>query len=160
MRHRPRVPTMALARLTLASGRSVVLSELRLSSTYGDMPEGYPCKPLNESRIRALVHAAERDLPAAPVHLVPPPREYPHQYAGGFGPVEVLPSVACVGTFHSTALAPARDPDLYRSRLTIVWFQPTTDVPSDCDTTAALRDVAWDELARDYALQALPFTPG
>ncbi|WP_258314630.1 hypothetical protein [Streptomyces sp. Act143] len=144
---------MALARLTLASGRSVVLSELRLSSTYGDLPEGYPCGPGNEVRIQGLLRSAARDFPSAPVHLVPPPREYPDQYAGAYGPVEILPSVACVGAFRSTALDPAHDPVLYHSRLTVVWFQPTADVPSGCDAERALRDVDWDELARDHELR-------
>ncbi|KOG30204.1 hypothetical protein AQJ84_17345 [Streptomyces resistomycificus] len=143
---------MSLARVTLSSGRSLDLSELRLSSTYGGMLEGYPCKPVNEMKIRSLLLAAERTSPATPVHLVPPPREYPDQYAGGFGPVEVLPAVACVGSFSSTALDPAHDPVLYRSALTVIWFQSTTQVPSGGDAEPALRDVAWEQLARDHEL--------
>ncbi|MET9834623.1 hypothetical protein ABZ078_36255 [Streptomyces sp. NPDC006385] len=95
---------MSLTRVVLTSGRSLDLSELRLCSTYGGMLEGYPCKPINDMTIKGLVRTAERAHPSAPVHLVPPPREYPDQYAGAFGPVEVLPAVACVGAFHSTAL--------------------------------------------------------
>ncbi|MGX1560392.1 hypothetical protein [Streptomyces sp. NPDC055506] len=151
-----RPPTMALARLVLASGRSVDLAELRFSSTYGDLLsacgdplEGYPCKPVNDLRIRELLRAAERSHPGTPVHLVPPPRERPDQYAGGLGPVEVLPAVACLGTFHSAALDPARDPVLYRSRLAVVWFQSAPRLPSGCDTDPALRDIDWPGLARD-----------
>ncbi|MFE9020164.1 hypothetical protein ACFYNL_16600 [Streptomyces sp. NPDC007808] len=143
---------MSLTRIVLTSGRSLDLSELRLSSTYGGMLEGYPCKPVNDMTIKSLVHAAERAHPTTPVHLVPPPREYPDQYAGAFGPVEVLPAVACVGAFRSTALEPDHDPVLYRSALTIIWFQPTAHVPSGCDAEEALREVAWEELARDYEL--------
>ncbi|MFH9987719.1 hypothetical protein [Streptomyces luteogriseus] len=84
-----------------------------------------------------------------PVHLVPPRREYPDQYAGGLGPVEVLPAVACLGTFHSAALDPARDPVAYRSRLTVVWFQSTPRLPSGCDAEPALRNLDWPVLARD-----------
>ncbi|MFF4270638.1 hypothetical protein [Streptomyces sp. NPDC001536] len=152
MHHRHRVPTMSLAHLVLTSGRSVDLSELRFSSTYGGLLEGYPCKPINEMRIKGLLRSAERESPRTPVHLVPPPREYPDQYSGAFGPVEVLPSVACVGSFHSTAMNPAHDPVLYRSGLTVIWFQPTTQVPSGCDAEDTLRDMAWDELAEDYEL--------
>ncbi|EGX56422.1 hypothetical protein SZN_27956 [Streptomyces zinciresistens K42] len=146
------MPTMSLTRVVLTSGRSLDLAELRLSSTYGAMPEGYPCKPVNDMAINALLRSAEKADPALPVHLVPPPREYPDQYAGGFGPVEVLPSVACVGSFRSTALSRAHDPILYRSALTIVWFQPTPRMPYGCDAEAALRDVDWEGLARDYEL--------
>jgi hypothetical protein len=152
MHHRPRVPTMSLARVVLTTGRNVDLSELRLSSTYGGMLEGYPCKLVNEMKIQGLLRSAEREFPSTPVHLVPPPREYPDQYAGGFGPVEVMPSVACVGSFRSTSLDPTLDPVLHRSALTVIWFQPTTQVPSGCDAEEALRDLAWDELARDYEL--------
>ncbi|MER8219570.1 hypothetical protein ABTZ58_03015 [Streptomyces sp. NPDC094143] len=140
---------MALARLVLASGRSVDLAELRFTSTYGDLPAGYPCKPVNDLRIARLVRAAERARPGTPVHLVPPAREYPDQYAGGLGPVEVLPAVACLGTFQSTALDPARDPVAYRSRLVVVWFQATPRLPSGCDAEPALRDLDWAALARD-----------
>ncbi len=51
MHHRNKVPTMALTRVALASGRSVDLSELRMSSTGGGPLEGYPCKNLNDRRI-------------------------------------------------------------------------------------------------------------
>jgi hypothetical protein len=143
---------MSLTRVVLSSGRTIDLSELRLSSTYGGMPEGYPCKPVNELKIKGLLHTAERAFPSAPVHLVPPPREYPDQYAGSFGPVEVLPAVACVGTFRSTALDPAHDPVLYRSSLNVIWFQHTTHVPWGCDAEPALLDLPWEQLARDHEL--------
>lgn len=143
---------MSLTRVILMSGRSLDLSELQLSSTYGGMLEGYPCKPVNDMKIKGLVRAAEHAHPTIPVHLVLPPREYPDQYAGAFGPVEVLPSVACVGAFRSTALDRDHDPVLYRSALTIIWFQPTARVPSGCDAEDALREVEWEGLARDYEL--------
>ncbi|GGV76069.1 hypothetical protein [Streptomyces griseoloalbus] len=143
---------MALARVVLAAGRSVDLTELRMSSTYGGLLEGYPCKPLNDLRIAGLLRSAERDFPGAPVHLITPPREYPDQYAGAFGPVEVLPAVTCVGSFRSEALDPAHDRALYRSRLTVVWFQPTPRVPSGCDAAPGLRDVSWERLATDEEL--------
>ncbi|MGI5426973.1 hypothetical protein [Streptomyces sp. CA-179760] len=152
---------MALARLVLASGRSVDLAELRFTSTYGDLlsacggpPEFYPCEPVNDLRIRELVHAAERSHPGTPVHLVPPPRERTGQYAGGLGPVEVLPAVACLGTFHSAALDPARDPVLYRSRLAVVRFQPTPRPPSGCGREGPLRELDWMGLARDERVLA------
>ena len=149
MRQHVTSPALALARLVLASGRSVDLAELRFTSTYGDLLEGYPCKPVNDLRIRGLLRGAARARPGTPVHLVPPPRAYPDQYAGGLGPVEVLPPVACVGTFHSTALDPARDPVAYRSRLTVLWFQTTPRLPSGCDAEPALLDLDWAGLARD-----------
>ncbi|CAM5554978.1 hypothetical protein SALBM217S_09249 [Streptomyces griseoloalbus] len=49
------MPTIALSRVLLTSGRPVDLTELRLSSTYGGVLEGYPCKPLNDLAIAGLV---------------------------------------------------------------------------------------------------------
>ncbi len=143
---------MALTRVVLSCGRSVELAELRLTPTYGGLLEDYPCRPVNDLRVKALLHTAEQMSPTTPVHLVPPPREYPHQYAGAFGPVELLPRVACVGRFSSTVLDPSNDPVRYRSGLTVIWFQPTTAVPGPCDTQAPLRDVDWAALAKDFEL--------
>lgn len=152
MHQRHKVPTMALSRVVLASGRPVDLTELRLSSTYGEVLEGYPCKPLNDLTIAGLLRSAEHTRHGGPVHLIPPKREYPDQYAGGFGPVEVLPAVTCVGSFRSEALDPDHDRALYRSRLTVVWFQPTSRIPSGRDAESALLDVDWERLATDEEL--------
>lgn len=149
MHHRPRVRTMSLTRMVLTSGRSVDLAELRLTSTYPETPEGYPCRPVNDMVIKGLLRTAAHTCPITPIHLVPPPREYPPQYPGALGPVEVLPSVACVGMFRSTPLDPTHDQLLYRSTLTVIWFQPTPHLPSECDTEAPLRQLDWESLARD-----------
>lgn len=152
MHDRPRVPTLSLTRIVLSCGRSVDLTELRLTPTYDAASESYPCRPVNDLRIRALLHTAARMSPTVPVHLIPPPREHPDQYAGAYGPVETLPRVACVGRFSSMPLAPSSDPLAHRSGLTVVWFQPTTRVPDPYDADPALRDVDWPSLARDYEL--------
>ncbi|MFB9838219.1 hypothetical protein [Actinoallomurus acaciae] len=139
---------MPLSRIVLASGRTAELSELRLSGTYDGMLEGHPCRPVNDMKTRGLLRAAERAFPATPAHLVPPSLERPDEDAGAFGPVEVLPAVACIGLFRSAALGP--DPVLHRSALTVAWFQPAPGIPSGADP--ALRDIPWEELAQDYEL--------
>lgn len=143
---------MSLTRIVLSSGRPLDLTEVRMSSTYGGMLEGYPCKPVNDWKIQGLLQTARSAFPRTPVHLVQPPRERPDDYVGGFGPVEVVPAVSCVGSFRSTAVDPALDPVLHRSALTVVWFQPTTEVPSGSTAEGALLDLAWEELAEDYEL--------
>ncbi|MGX1512701.1 hypothetical protein [Streptomyces collinus] len=153
MHDRPRVPTLSLTRIVLTCGRDVDLTELRLTPTYDAMSESYPCRPVNDLRIRALLHTAARMSPTVPVHLIPPPREYPDQYAGAFGAVETLPRVACVGRFSSMPLAPGNDPVAYRSGLTVIWFQPTTRIPDRYDTDPALRDLDWTALALDHELR-------
>lgn len=116
------------------------------------MLEGYPCGRVNDRQLTRLRRVAEDVTGAAPVHLVPPVREYPDGQAGPFGPVEVLPPVACVGAFHSTVIAPDGDPVLRRSVLTVAWFQHGPAVPSGEDADPALRDIAWDDLALDEDL--------
>ncbi|MFG2789124.1 hypothetical protein [Streptomyces sp. NPDC048419] len=149
MHDRSGVRTMSLTRVVLATGRCVDLAEVRFTSTYGGL-DGYPCKPFNDLVIKGLLSATERSFPATPVHLVPPPREYPHHYAGAYGPVETLPPVACVGSFRSAPLQPVHDPALSYSSLTVIWFQRTTRIPHDCDAEASLRGVDWEGLARDH----------
>ncbi|MFF5922588.1 hypothetical protein ACFY8C_30275 [Streptomyces flavochromogenes] len=143
---------MPLSHIVLSSGRSIELAELRMSSTYGGLLEGYPFKRINDMRVSGLQRQAEREFSYAPVHLVPPRREYPDRTAGAFGPVETLPSVACIGSFRSAVVAPELDPVLHRSALTVVWFQPTPDIPSREDADLALRDIRWEDLAQDYEL--------
>ncbi|MEU2780782.1 hypothetical protein [Streptomyces sp. NPDC007110] len=143
---------MSLTRVILASGRALDLTELRMTSTYGGMLEGYPCKLVNDMAIHGLLNTARQTHPSSPVHLVPPHPDRPDQQAGPFGPVEILPPVACVGSFRSTALDPAHDPVLHRSSLTVVWFQPTPRVPSGEDGEEALRGIDWEGLAEDFEL--------
>ncbi|MFC4032343.1 hypothetical protein ACFO3J_12730 [Streptomyces polygonati] len=143
---------MPLSHVVLSSGRSIDLTELRMSSTYGGMLAGYPSKRINDMKVGGLQQEAERAFPSRPVHLVPPSREYPDQTAGVFGPVEVLPPVACIGVFVSTAVAPELDPVLHRSALTVIWFQPVPEVPSGEHTDPALRSIHWEQLAQDYEL--------
>lgn len=143
---------MSLSHIALSSGRSIELTELRMSSTYGGMLEGYPCKRINDMKVSGLQRQAEHAFSSMPVHLVPPSREYPDQTAGAFGAVEVLPSVACIGAFRSTAVSPELDPVLHRSALTVVWFQAVLDVPSGEDADLALCSMHWEELAQDYEL--------
>ncbi|MFJ9061621.1 hypothetical protein [Streptomyces sp. NPDC102409] len=143
---------MPLSHIVLSGGRAIELTELRMSSTYGGMLEGYPCRLVNDMKFRGLQGEARRAYPSAPVHVVPPVREYPDRTAGAFGPVEVLPSVACIGRFRSAVVAPELDPVLHRSTLVVVWFQPGPEVPSGEDVDPAFRGMCWEELARDHEL--------
>ncbi|WP_436739709.1 hypothetical protein [Streptomyces sp. BBFR102] len=81
-----------------------------------------------------------------------PSRQHPDQPAGPFGPVEVLPAVARVGTFRSTSVAPDLDPVLHRSTLTVAWFQPHPQAPSGEDADPSPLGIAREELAQDYEL--------
>lgn len=143
---------MPLSHMALSSGRSIELTELRMSTAYGGMLEGYPCRRINDMKVSGLLFQAEHAFSFAPVHLVPPARAYPDQTVGAFGPVEVLPSVACIGVFGSTAIDPELDVALHRSALVVAWFQATPKIPSGQDADPAPRGIRWDELAQDYEL--------
>lgn len=139
---------MSLGHIVLLSGRWIQLVELRISSTYGGMLAGYPCKRVNDRRISRLRQQAETAYPSMPVHLVQPTPEYPDRAPGRLGPVEVLPGVACVGLFDSAPLATAMD----GSVLAAAWFQPAPEVPAGENADAALRAIPWEALAEDYEL--------
>ncbi len=141
---------MALAHIVLTSGRSIELSDVRLSSTYGGMLEGYPFRRWNDLKLERLLRSVEKDRLSIPVHLVAPVRELPDLPAGGFGPVEMLPAVTCVGSFTSQPIDPERESVLHYSALTVVWFQATPDIPSGEDADHGLRSLCWDDAARDF----------
>lgn len=145
---------MSLSHINLSSGRTAELTDLRMSSTYGGLLEGYPCKRINDWHVNGLLSRTQKAHPSLPVHLVTPPREYPEgdRSPGPFGPVEVLPAVKCVGVFSSTPVDPDVDPVLHRSALVVAWFQHAPEVPSHDSAEQALLDLPWDELARDHEL--------
>ncbi|WP_405460413.1 hypothetical protein OG786_23780 [Streptomyces sp. NBC_00101] len=142
---------MSLTRVLLASGRSIALSEVRVSSTYGGMLEGYPCRLVNDLKIGGLLRTAGAGVRDGRVHLVVPTRDRPEGRGGGFGPVEVLPPVTCVGAFASAAVDPGLEPVLHRSALTVVWFQHTTDV-AEAGEVPGFLDIPWEEVAEDHEL--------
>ncbi|NUS16219.1 MAG: hypothetical protein HOY69_33270 [Streptomyces sp.] len=141
---------MSLSRITLASRRSIHLGELRLSSTYGGLLEGAPSARVSESVIEGRLRAASRAYPGFPVHLIPPERTYPGGTAARGEPVERLPAVACIGFFDSTEIDPANDDGWHYSLLAVVWFQHTANVPVDGNVLPGLRDLPWEQLARDF----------
>ncbi|MFG2955487.1 hypothetical protein ACGF5O_17395 [Streptomyces sp. NPDC048291] len=64
--------------------------------------------------------------------------------------MELLPPVARVGLFESGPVEPDNDPVLHGSSLAIVWLQATPQPPSGHDANQGLREVAWEELAKDH----------
>ncbi|GAA3010667.1 hypothetical protein GCM10020229_22870 [Kitasatospora albolonga] len=141
---------MALTQLLLASGRTVELRSVTLSSTYGDFLEGYPCGPVNDMKLAGLRRQAVAG--GRPGHLVEPPRELTGDPGSAFGPVELLPAVVCVGRFTSEPVDPELPRYLHESELTVIWLQPTPDLPSGTVAVDGLLDLPWDELARDEEL--------
>jgi hypothetical protein len=140
---------VTLARITLASGREIDLASLEIFPTYGAMLEGYPCARVNDWTLARL---AARSGPE-PVHVITPPRRYHGQGRGrlALGPVEELPALYCRAYFLSERIDKNLDDALHWSRLTVVWFQDDLASPVADFVTAAVSDLAWHELAEDFA---------
>jgi hypothetical protein len=146
------VAAMILAKISLVSGRSLELVHLELTSTYYGMLEGYPNALMNDARLKYLAKRRESEYASPPRYLITPPRRYPDPTTESrpFGPIEVLPPVYCLALFHSDRINQELNPVLYQSWLEVVWFQENADGPVAEFVTAAVRDLAWDELAEDY----------
>ncbi|MFI5533000.1 hypothetical protein ACIA8O_31130 [Kitasatospora sp. NPDC051853] len=141
---------MPLTQLVLNSGRTVELHSVTLSSTYGGFLEGYPCGRVNDLKLAGLRRQAVTG--GRPGYLVEPPRELTGDPGRAFGPVELLPAVTCVGRFTSEPVDPELPRYLHESGLTVIWFQPTPELPSGTAAVPGLLDVPWDEFARDEEL--------
>ncbi|MFD9451599.1 hypothetical protein ACFWBC_00570 [Streptomyces sp. NPDC059985] len=141
---------MSLIHLSLRSGRTAAIADIRLTPTYGDMLEGYPFSRLNDMKLSALLHQATRAFPDHPVHVVPPLRELPDLPAGAFGPVETLPPVAVIALLTSEPVDPARDDVSFYSALAVVWLQDEPVIPSGATIDPALLVLPWTDLAQDY----------
>ncbi|MFI6285585.1 hypothetical protein ACIBCM_12640 [Streptomyces sp. NPDC051018] len=137
--------SIRLTEINLSSGRSIELSDLHLSTTYGGVLEGYPYKEFNDRKLTRLIESTEKRRPHHAVHLITPPRELPDTSAGRRGPVELLPAVTCVGLFTSGPIDPACD----LSMLTVIWFQPTAEVPTTSTADPGLLTLDWEALAKD-----------
>jgi len=151
---------VTIAWITLASGHDVELTGLEISATYGGMLEGYPCAPVNDRLLASSAKRRESAYWSPPVHVVEPPRRYPEpeSRAGSgsgrlaFGPVEILPAVYCRADFCGSRIDEELDDVLFRSYLTVVWFQEDLASPIAEFVTAAVSDLAWDRLAEDREL--------
>jgi hypothetical protein len=145
---------VALATTVLRSGRDIELTRLEIFSTYSGFLEGYPCALVNDALLARLAQRRESAYRTQPVHVITPPRRYPDPGSEhlAFGPVEELPAVHCRGSFESHRIDEGLDDVMHRSWLTVVWFQEDLADPVAGFVAAAVRGLAWDDLAEDYEL--------
>jgi hypothetical protein len=145
--------SVTLAWISLSSGRSVELTSLTISSTYGGLLEGYPNARMNDALTARLGRRREFAHGSQPVHVITPPRLCPESGRGAgrmpFGPVETLPPVYCEGSFRSGPVDDELDPVLHVSWLMIVWFQEDLARPVADFAAAAVHGLAWEALAED-----------
>ena len=139
--------TISRASFTLSNGFTVRLESLEQWAVYAGLLEGLPTKQRNDAELKRLVDEAERRDGHPPFLIIPvqEPIRYEGRYP--FGEPARLPSIGCIGRFHS--LEPARDSSKDCSDLTIIWFQNDYAFPLDLETERAIAAVDWKTLARD-----------
>ncbi|MBC6456596.1 hypothetical protein [Actinomadura sp. HBU206391] len=143
---------MTLAWIKLNSNRSIQLTSLEVFPTYGGLLAGYPSARINDRLLARLARPLEDGSP--PVHVITPPRSHPgtRSERPPLGPEERLPAVYCRGHFQASPIDKKRDDGFLDSFLTVVWFQDDLAAPIADFVTAAVADLAWEGLAKDYEL--------
>lgn len=129
--------------LQLNSGRVIHLHELSQHPTYSGLLEGEPWASLNQELIESALQYARGKLWNAGIpHLIEPLiRVRP-----GFSKPSLPPAV-CLAHFESSQAA--RNPGAGMSFLSFVWFQDQFAFPIDPMVLAQIKDVDWENLARD-----------
>lgn len=146
------------SRLTLKSGRTVILEGLDQRLTYHGLLEGLPYPKLNDSLIESAIYEArKRCVPGGEPFLIPPPRRGHEDEPGEMSelakrfsksirqPLEFLPGVVCIGSFYD--LNTALDSDWIFSTLVVVWFQDEFALPIVEPALSCLLEVDWENLS-------------
>jgi uncharacterized protein (TIGR02996 family) len=132
--------------LTLRTGRSIRLWEIRQFETYAGLFMGYPTRERNRAKVDALLRQ-EREREGRDPYLVPP-RERPIEVPNPRGEPAELPAVACVAQFDS--FQPAKDPHRDGSQLVVVWFQDEFAFPIAPAILDQLLAIDWNRHAVDF----------
>jgi hypothetical protein len=136
--------------ITLDSGRTVSLVEIRQSRTYEGLLEGIPTKRMNDRQIAHLMKEHASRSGATPVLITPIQTPIAHSGIYPFGTPASLPAITCVGRFSSGT--PTRGGRGDYSTLTAVWFQDDFCFPVDSEIFLKLRALDWESLAESLEL--------
>ena len=135
------------SRFTLSSGRTISLESLRQWAVYAGLLEGLPTRQLNDAKLQRLVEDARRQDGHDPILITPVQRPIRYEGRYPFGEPAALPSIGCIGRFHSHE--PARDPAKDCSDLTVIWFQDDYAFPLSGEAEQAIVAIDWTTLASD-----------
>jgi hypothetical protein len=157
-------------KITLNTGRGILLDELYQWHTYRGVLAGLPDRRKNAEHIEEVLESASEhcvldarpwliEPRVTPIKLERPPGkrllEITGQTAAEFiaaherAQYERLPYMACVGVFESDLINPSGHN--LSSSLTIVWFQDSLALPIDAGVLEQIRKLDWDALARDWS---------
>jgi len=130
----------------LASGRTIVLKELRQVLVYEGVIEGVPTTRDNEHLVATLLAEVSRQF-KVPVQLVAPSERVLDRPATRRGQPALIPKVASTGRFESST--PVRDSSMHGSHLVLLWFQDEFGLPEPA-ALERLRTIEWDAAAADF----------
>ncbi len=143
--------TRFVTTIWLNSGRSVSLRSLRQFHVYEGLLEGLPTKKLNQRIINRTIEGERQQSGGNEPYLIEP-EETPIEYRGErlypFGEPASIPSVGCVGRFHS--FQPARNSNEDYSELVLIWFQDHMALPFGKDVLPKILTIDWEKHAHDY----------
>ena len=140
--------------ITLRSGHRILLTALDQCTTYAGLIEGNPGKSMNDGIVEQAISEAQRHCVdgAKPYLLAPARRDFLRE-PGDMAivpvvlePIEWLPLVLCVGFFSGPSV---RNPNAYKSVLTLVWFQDEYAMPIDARILERIAFLNWDAVAMD-----------
>ena len=139
--------------IKLADGRIVRIGELCQFETYGGLIMGRPNEQINKKRIdAALSYAKDKIWSATEPTLIPPvicepkiTEEDITKYVI-FDQPQYLPIATCMAQLESS---PARDKKMFRSKLTVVWFQDQYAFPIDPHVLECIMQLDWTNIATD-----------
>jgi hypothetical protein len=138
---------MALFEVNLAGGRTLQAASVLVRATYSGVLEGYPCSWVNQRILERIPGEAAEALGDWPVHVVEPPVKTVHRESHRpFGPEQRMPSCWIAAQFDSAPI----DEKMHASAAILIWFQEEASPFPEESALSALRDVAWETLARDF----------
>jgi hypothetical protein len=143
--------------IELNSGVSITLKSLTQRMTYAGLLAGIPTSQLNHKLIQGVLENSGRTsgMTGNKPFLVQPRRRDFLRQPGDMDSsrsdgrtAEWLPMITCIGEFHSSA--PASNPDMDASSLTIVWFQDEYAVPIAEVVMDSIKCIDWNSHADDF----------
>ena len=144
-------------KITLDSGRTIILEELHQKQTYAGLKEGLPYTSLNDRHVDWALETAQKICinESEPLLITPDRRNYLREpgdmehfrsYSGGRP--EWLPLVRCIAGFKS--IFPARNCNMDGSYLVLVWFQNEFAPPINNAALQKIKSINWESSAVDF----------
>ncbi|SHM27727.1 hypothetical protein [Cryptosporangium aurantiacum] len=141
---------MDLGEVLVLGGRTIRLTSVELSRTYGGLIEGYPNSRLNDAHLQRARGRLETRYPRTPTYVLEPARTlHPERNFSRGRPWEELPAVECRGFFTSTTIGPPGEYGLGMSCLAVAWWQDHDGAIFSDSARPAFATLDWKAHAED-----------